>query len=100
MAVRTTTGETSALCASVGSARASWYRQQRPARPRRQPVARAVSPRALGPRERQAVLDVRITARQAAPGTTIVTPDDPQHRVIPRPLVVEDRPIVNVTGWR
>jgi putative transposase len=54
----TTAGETSALCASVGVARASFYRRQQPtavAGPRR---ARTPSPRALAPAERQAVLDV------------------------------------------
>jgi putative transposase len=39
------------------------------------------------------------TARQDAPGTTIVTPDDPQHGVIRGPnIIVEDRPIVLVNG--
>jgi len=39
------------------------------------------------------------TARQDAPGTTIVTPDDPQHGVILRPdVLVEDRPIVRVNS--
>jgi putative transposase len=56
-AVRTT-GETSALCASVGIARASFYRQQHPAGPPRRRPARAASPRALRLGERQAVLDV------------------------------------------
>ena len=46
----TTPGETTALCASVGVSRASFYRRQRP--------ARAAPPRALAPSERQAVLDV------------------------------------------
>ena len=53
----TTTGETSALCQSVGLARATLYRRRRPARsstPRRH----APSSRALVPAERQAVLDV------------------------------------------
>lgn len=54
----TTPGETSALCASVGVSRASFYRRQRPAGPPRPPRARAASPRALRPAERQAVLDV------------------------------------------
>jgi transposase InsO family protein len=53
----TSTGETSALCASVGVSRASWYRRQRPAAPPRQRRARPTSPRALRPGERQAVLD-------------------------------------------
>lgn len=53
----TSPGETSALCASVGVSRASFYRRRRPApsRPRR---VRIASPRALCPDERQAVLDV------------------------------------------
>ena len=54
----TRTGETSALCASVGVSRASWYRRQRPAAPPRPRMARAASPRALRPGERQAVLDM------------------------------------------
>jgi putative transposase len=54
----TTTGETSALCASVGVSRASFYRRAQPTtaagpRPERPPSARA-----LAPAERQAVLDV------------------------------------------
>ncbi len=53
----TTTGETAALCHSVGLARATLYRRRRPARSST-PTARAASPRALGPAERQAVLDV------------------------------------------
>jgi putative transposase len=51
-------GETSALCASVGVSRASFYRRQHPAAPPRPRAARAPSPRALRPDERQAVLDV------------------------------------------
>ena len=155
----TTTGATSALCASVGLARASFYRRRRPAEPPRPHRARVASPRALEPGERQAVLDVlhserfidqspaevhatlleeqtylcsprtmyRLlaayavhperfvqglprpetlpqavwinaptkTARQDASGTTIVTPDDPQHGVIERPNVIEEnRPTV------
>ena len=54
----TTPGETSALCASVGVARAAFYRRQRPAASTPPRAARAASPRALRPRERQAVLDV------------------------------------------
>ena len=54
----TTTGETSALCASVGVSRAAFYRRRRPASPPRPRSARAPSPRALGAGERQAVLDV------------------------------------------
>ena len=55
----TTPGETSALCASVGLSRASFYRRWptvavAPTAPR--PV-RAPSPRALAPVERQAILD-------------------------------------------
>src|SRR3972149_3571486 len=54
----TTPGETSALCASVGVARAAFYRRQRPPAAPPPRGARAASPRALRPRERQAVLDV------------------------------------------
>jgi putative transposase len=53
----TTTGETAALCHSVGLARATLYRRRRPARSSTSTV-RAASPRALVPTERQAVLDV------------------------------------------
>jgi putative transposase len=53
----TTPGETSALCQSVGLARATLYRRRQPARPAT-PTARAASSRALVPAERQAVLDV------------------------------------------
>ena len=52
-----TPGETAALCRSVGVSRATLYRQRRPAPPP-PPRPRAPSPRALGPTERQAVLDV------------------------------------------
>ena len=51
-----TPGETAALCHSVGVSRATLYRHRRPAPP--PPRPRAPSPRALGPTERQAVLDV------------------------------------------
>ena len=50
-------GETSALCESVGLARATLYRRRQPARPST-PTVRAASSRALVPAERQAVLDV------------------------------------------
>jgi putative transposase len=53
----TTTGETAALCHSVGLARATLYRRRRPARSST-PTVRAASSRALGLAERQAVLDV------------------------------------------
>lgn len=53
----TTPGATSALCQSVGLARATLYRRRQPARPSTPPV-RAASSRALVPAERQAVLDV------------------------------------------
>ena len=53
----TTTGETAALCDSVGLARATLYRRRRPARSLT-PSVRAASSRALGRAERQAVLDV------------------------------------------
>jgi putative transposase len=53
----TTTGETAALCQSVGLARATLYRRRQPTRPPT-PTVRAASPRALVPAERQAVLDV------------------------------------------
>ena len=52
----TTTGETSALCHSVGLSRASFYRRE-PARPAMAALPRAPSPRALAPVERQAILD-------------------------------------------
>ncbi len=58
----TTTGETSALCGSVGVARATLYRRRRPARSST-PRPRAPSSRALVPAERQAVLDVLHSAR-------------------------------------
>jgi putative transposase len=53
----TTTGETAALCHSVGLARATLYRRRRPARSST-PTVRAASSRALGLAERQAVLDL------------------------------------------
>ncbi len=53
----TTKGETSALCQSVGLARATLYRRRQPVRPST-PTVRAASSRALGPAEREAVLDV------------------------------------------
>jgi putative transposase len=53
----TTKGETTALCQSVGLARATLYRRRRPARSST-PGPRAPSSRALVPAERQAVLDI------------------------------------------
>jgi putative transposase len=53
----TTTGETAALCLSVGLARATLYRRRQPARALA-PRVRAPSSRALVPAERQVVLDV------------------------------------------
>jgi putative transposase len=53
----TANGATSALCQSVGLARATLYRRRQPAR-LSTPTARAASSRALVPAERQAVLDV------------------------------------------
>ena len=53
----TTTGETSALCHSVGLARASFYRRRRPVQPLTPAPSRAPSPRALAADERQAILD-------------------------------------------
>jgi putative transposase len=53
-----TKGATSALCASVGVSRASYYRRRRPAGPPHRRRARAAGPRALRPDERQTVLDV------------------------------------------
>jgi putative transposase len=52
----TTTGETAALCHSVGLARATLYRRRQSARP--STTVRAPSARALVPAERQVVLDV------------------------------------------
>jgi hypothetical protein len=54
----TVKGETSALCQSLGIARASLYRHRQPARPMGAASEPRPSPRALGPAERQAVLDV------------------------------------------
>jgi putative transposase len=53
----TTMGETAALCQSIGFARATLYRHRRPA-PSSTRTLRAASSRALGPAERQVVLDV------------------------------------------
>jgi putative transposase len=53
----TVTGETSALCQSVGLARASFYRRRDSADPAPPRSPNAPSPRALAPAERQAVLD-------------------------------------------
>lgn len=53
----TATGETAALCHSVGLARATLYRRRQPAQVS-VPTPRAPSLRALVPAERQAVLDV------------------------------------------
>jgi len=58
----TTIGETTALCQSVGLARATLYRRRQPVRPVT-PTVRAPSSRALIPAERQAVLDVLHSAR-------------------------------------
>ena len=55
IAAVTTTGETSALCHSVGLSRASFYRRRR--RPVPPAPSRAPSPRALAANERQAILD-------------------------------------------
>ena len=54
----TAKGETSALCQSVGLARATLYRRRRPARASMPRPDRVPSSRALLPAERQAVLDV------------------------------------------
>ena len=58
VATVTTTGETSALCASVGVSRAAFYRRRQPVAAPRPRHARRGSPRALRPEERQAVLDL------------------------------------------
>jgi putative transposase len=52
-----TDGETSALCQSLGIARASLYRRRQPARPTVLASEPRPSPRALGPAERQVLLD-------------------------------------------
>jgi putative transposase len=57
IAAVTMTGETVALCHSVGLARATLYRRRQPAWSST-PTVRAASSRALGLAERQAVLDV------------------------------------------
>jgi putative transposase len=54
----TTTGETAALCASIGVSRASFYRRRQPDRRSGVRAPRRSSPRALVPAERQAVLNV------------------------------------------
>jgi putative transposase len=59
----TATGETSALCQSVGVSRASLYRRRQPGRPATPKSPRASSARALVPAERHAVLDVLHSAR-------------------------------------
>jgi putative transposase len=51
-------GETSALCASVGVSRASFYRRRVGDRPAGERRPRPAPPRSLAPAERQAVLDV------------------------------------------
>ena len=53
----TATGDTSALCQSVGVSRASFYRRRPPVRPAPPQSPRAPSSRALALAERQAVLD-------------------------------------------
>ena len=53
----TTTGETSALCQSIGLARASLYRRRQPARVAVPASTPRPSPRALIPAERQAILE-------------------------------------------
>ena len=64
----TTTGATAALCQSVGLARATLYRRRQPARSST-PTPRAASSRALGPAERQAVLDVSTAQRAVRRGS-------------------------------
>ncbi len=54
----TMNGETSALCQSIGLARATLYRRRQPTGSSPPTRRRAPSARALGPTERQAVLDV------------------------------------------
>ena len=53
----TTTGETSALCQSVGLSRAGFYRRRQPTRPSMPTPPRTPPPRALAAGERQAILD-------------------------------------------
>ena len=57
IAAVTTTGETSALCHSVGLSRASFYRRRQPTRLSTPTPSRAASPRALAAVERRAILD-------------------------------------------
>ena len=53
----TTTGETAALCQSVGLSRAGFYRRRQPTRPSMPMPPRTPPPRALAAGERQAILD-------------------------------------------
>ena len=62
----TATGQTAALCQSVGLARATLYRRRQPARALA-PRGRAPSSRALAPAERQAVLDLLHSERFVDP---------------------------------
>ena len=59
----TATGETSALCQSIGVSRASLYRRRRPTPPPPPRRPRAPSPRALVAAERRAVRDMLHSAR-------------------------------------
>ena len=59
----TSQGETSALCQSVGVARASLYRRRQPARAPVPPSPPRPSPRALIPAERRAILEALHSAR-------------------------------------
>ena len=63
IAALTTTGETSALCQSVGLSRAAFYRRRRPVPPGTPALSHAPSPRALAANERQAILDTLHSAR-------------------------------------